>query len=264
MTDRQIAEIYALARESFAGGQHAIQMQALPFHLTARNLAKFRLDPNMPFWNELKKGADHFEAAHRDVSVGVCGGHYVFGVKSADGQPLDPEASCPPLVATQPDVEALVAERERADESQVAALVKQGERPVRLVYRDGAQNPVFAGAVAEVGRPEALVPPVELALDGAKGGLARAASIAVAMKLAEDQTRAEAEGRAAAPKIAVAALTSEPGGAAAHKLGPARPPAGKLRLAARPQVVVGVSAVAKSKSKSASEPPKKLARIDTR
>ena len=29
MTDAQIAEIYALARESFAGGQHAIQMQAL-------------------------------------------------------------------------------------------------------------------------------------------------------------------------------------------------------------------------------------------
>ena len=218
----------------------------------------------MPFWKELKKGADHFEAARRDVSVGVCGGHYVFGVKSANGQPLDPEASCPPLVATQPDVEALVAERERADESQVAALVKQGERPVRLVYRDGAQNPVFAGAVQEVGRPEALVAPVELALDGARGGMARAASTAVAMKLAEDQTRAEAEGRTAAPKISVAALTSEPGGAAAHKLPAARPPAGKLRLAARPQMVVGISAVAKSKSKSPPEPAKKLARIDTR
>ena len=30
MTDAQIAEIYALAREAFAGGQHAIQMQAFP------------------------------------------------------------------------------------------------------------------------------------------------------------------------------------------------------------------------------------------
>ncbi len=62
MTDAQIAEIFALARESFNGGQRAIQMQSYPFHMNAQNLAKYRLDPNMPFWKELKKGNDHFEA----------------------------------------------------------------------------------------------------------------------------------------------------------------------------------------------------------
>src|ERR1700692_1701147 len=61
MTDAQIAEIYALTRASFAGGQHAIQMQSYPFHMSAQNLAKYRLDPNMPFWRELKKGDAHFE-----------------------------------------------------------------------------------------------------------------------------------------------------------------------------------------------------------
>ncbi|MBB4198701.1 murein L,D-transpeptidase YafK [Rhodoblastus sphagnicola] len=197
MTDRQIAEIYALARESFSGGQRAIQMQALPFHLTATNLAKFRLDPNMPFWKELKKGADHFEATHHEVSVGVCGARYVFGVKSANGQPLDPEAPCPTLAATEPEVESLVAQRERADEAQVAALVKQGERPVRLVYKDGAQHPVFANITEhEVSRPEDLTPPVELALDGGAGGKARAAPISVAKKLAQDQSRAQEQARA--------------------------------------------------------------------
>jgi murein L,D-transpeptidase YafK len=50
MTDAQIAEIYALAREAFNGGQHAIQMQSYPFHMTAENLAKHRLDPNIAFW----------------------------------------------------------------------------------------------------------------------------------------------------------------------------------------------------------------------
>ena len=49
MTDQQIAEIYAIARDSFGGGQHAIQMQSLPFHMTAENLAKYRLDPNIEF-----------------------------------------------------------------------------------------------------------------------------------------------------------------------------------------------------------------------
>ena len=34
MTDEQIAEIYALARESFFGGQRAFQIQAFPFRMT--------------------------------------------------------------------------------------------------------------------------------------------------------------------------------------------------------------------------------------
>ncbi|MGB8578971.1 MAG: murein L,D-transpeptidase family protein, partial [Pseudolabrys sp.] len=42
MTDEQIQEIYALARESFFGGQKAFQLQAYPFRLTALNMAKHR------------------------------------------------------------------------------------------------------------------------------------------------------------------------------------------------------------------------------
>ncbi len=37
MTDQQIAEIYAIAREAFAGGQRAIQMQSFPFKMTPQN-----------------------------------------------------------------------------------------------------------------------------------------------------------------------------------------------------------------------------------
>src|ERR1700736_3212727 len=79
MTDAQIAEIYALAREAFNGGQRAIQMQSYPFHMTAENLAKHRLDPNIAFWKELKNGSDHFEVSKTEPPVGVCGKHYVFG-----------------------------------------------------------------------------------------------------------------------------------------------------------------------------------------
>jgi len=50
MTDEQIAEIYALARESFFGGQKSFQIQAYPFRMTPLNMAKHRDSPSMAFW----------------------------------------------------------------------------------------------------------------------------------------------------------------------------------------------------------------------
>jgi murein L,D-transpeptidase YafK len=47
MTDAGIAEIYALVREAFRGGQKAVQLQAYPFRMTAENLVRHRLDPNI-------------------------------------------------------------------------------------------------------------------------------------------------------------------------------------------------------------------------
>ena len=79
MTDEQIADIYAIARNSFRGGQREIQLQSYPFHMTAENLAKFRLDPNIDFWKEIKNGSDHFEVTKTEPPVLVCGKHYVFG-----------------------------------------------------------------------------------------------------------------------------------------------------------------------------------------
>ncbi len=57
MTDQEIGEIYAIAREAFNGGQRAIQMQSYPFHMTAENFAKHRLDRNIDFWKQLKSEA---------------------------------------------------------------------------------------------------------------------------------------------------------------------------------------------------------------
>ena len=59
MTDESIAEIYAIAREAFAGGQRAFQFQSYPFRMTAQNVTKFRNDPNTPFWKNLKEGSDY-------------------------------------------------------------------------------------------------------------------------------------------------------------------------------------------------------------
>ena len=128
MTDAQIAEIYAIAREAFAGGQHAIQMQSYPFRMTAENLAKYRLDKNIGFWNQLKEGSDNFEVTKQDVAVGVCNRHYVFNAAPADGSHFDATAACPPLkrdAGTQAEVTA----KQKRDDAKIAELAAQGVRP---------------------------------------------------------------------------------------------------------------------------------------
>ncbi len=173
MTDAQIAEIYAIAREAFAGGQRAIQMQSYPFHMTAENLAKYRLDKNIGFWNQLKEGFDNFEVTKQDVAVGVCNRHYVFNAAPADGSHFDATAACPPLkrdAGTQAEVTA----KQKRDDAKIAELAAQGVRPIRTVYVDGGQHPDFASLASYASRPEALAKgPVDIALDEGKSKKAR-------------------------------------------------------------------------------------------
>ncbi|MFC7399215.1 L,D-transpeptidase family protein [Chelatococcus sp. GCM10030263] len=199
MTDEQIAEIYAVAREAFAGGQRSFQFQAFPFRMTPENLAKHRKDPNIAFWRMLKRGSDYFEVTREEPKVGVCGRRYVFNAVSANGLRLDPVATCPPL-REEEAVAAAVNAKERQDEAKVAELVREGVPAIRLVYQDGGQNPKFRTASSsaddgsgrammfasarpakqlEVSRPEALeAGPQEIVLDD--GGRAAAPATAVA------------------------------------------------------------------------------------
>ena len=102
MTDEQIAEIYALARDSFVGGHPSFQVQAYPFRMTPANLARHRTNPHMAFWKMLKIGNDHFETTHLKPKVDVCGRRYVFDAQPPpnSSQPLvfDPNAQCPAFV----------------------------------------------------------------------------------------------------------------------------------------------------------------------
>ena len=152
MTDEQVADIYAIARDLFSGGQREIQLQSYPFHMTAENMAKFRLDPNIDFWKNLKDGSDHFEVTKTEPSVRVCGKHYVFDATTKDE--VSGSEPCPALKRDE-FVEALVAEKEQKDDAKVAELAASGVKPVRLVYADGGQNPVFTG-YKDVSDPDAL------------------------------------------------------------------------------------------------------------
>ena len=156
MTDKQIDEIYGVARDGFAGGQQAIQMQSYPFHMTAENMARYREDTNIGFWKQLKEGSDTFEVTHRDVQVGVCGLHYVFNATPGDGSRFDASSPCPTLKRDD-GIQADVAARAHKDDAKVAELVAGGTAAVRTVYSDGGQNAEFAKAnLEDVSRPDAI------------------------------------------------------------------------------------------------------------
>ncbi len=144
MSDDQIAEIYAIVREAHNGGQQAVQMQAMPFRMTAQNLARHRYDPNMPFWRNLKEGSDMFEVARAVPKVSVCQARYAFN-RTEDCRE-DP---------SRQQIAAAAAQKNRTDEAEVAALVAKGTPAVRVVYQDGGQHQAFTQILMASG-PEVL------------------------------------------------------------------------------------------------------------
>ena len=123
MTDEQIAEIYALARESFFGGQKSFQLQAFPFRMTPLNMARHRNSPHMEFWKMLKQGYDHFEVTHLEPKVDVCEKRYVFDALSMTT--IQPCRSLPGLQGAG-DIAAAVRDKQRRDDIQTAELISRG------------------------------------------------------------------------------------------------------------------------------------------
>ncbi len=97
MTDGLMEEIYALAREAFAGGQKAFHVHAFPFRMTNENLARYQGDRNSRFWKTLKKGYDHFELTRQVPNVEICSKRYHVNVERVrpSKRKLDPRGRCP-------------------------------------------------------------------------------------------------------------------------------------------------------------------------
>ncbi|WP_370640701.1 hypothetical protein [Xanthobacter sp. NFH-44] len=150
MTDEQISEIFSLARESFAGGQRSFQVQAYPFRMTPKNMARHRNNPNMAFWRNLKEGNDHFLVTREEPKVSVCGRRYVFDAQPAPGTRFDADAACPPYQVA-PSVANAVASKSRADDAQIAALSQSSPLAPVKTGADGGMHPVF---LAEIKRKE--------------------------------------------------------------------------------------------------------------
>ncbi len=107
MTDQQVLEIYAFARDAFKGGQKTIQLEAFPFRMTAENMVRHRLNSNIDFWKMLKAGYDDFEVTKRPPEVEVCEKKYVFNQQS-DG-PFTASGKCPAMTTPPALQSALVA-----------------------------------------------------------------------------------------------------------------------------------------------------------
>ena len=146
MTDEQIQEIYALARESFFGGQKAFQLQAYPFRMTAMNMAKHRNNPNFAFWKMLKEGYDHFNASHQEPKVAVCEKRYVFDAAPPDDstKPLSFNAkSACPVYQLDTTIADAVHEERRQEQLKMAQYIASGVSTVPFRVGDGGMNPVF-------------------------------------------------------------------------------------------------------------------------
>jgi murein L,D-transpeptidase YafK len=222
MTDEQIADLYALLREAFAGGQKEVQLQSFPFRMTAKNLAKFRLDANMPFWKNLKQGSDHVDVTKVEPRVAVCARKYVFNETSKGGS-FDATAACPPM-EMDASLKQAVTQKQHADEIQVAELIQRGEKAVRRIYQDGDQNPSFkakqmaySGGVP-VSRIDALAEgAVEIPVEDTKIAKAETPAKAAASSGAEMQLASAP----AKPAVATPAVAAAPVPAAAQAFAPA-------------------------------------------
>jgi murein L,D-transpeptidase YafK len=149
MTDEQIAEIYALARESFLGGQRSFQVQAYPFRMTPLNMARHRDSPHMAFWRMLKQGYDHFEVTHLSPKVDVCERRYVFDAETS-GE-FDPVDRCPSYKVPE-DIAARVGDKQHRDDIRTAELINRGT-PAAPVTNGGkgGMNRTFLAAIAQSG-----------------------------------------------------------------------------------------------------------------
>jgi murein L,D-transpeptidase YafK len=207
MTDQNIAEIYAIAREALSAGQRGFQFQSYPFRMTAENLAKHRLDPNIGFWKNLKEGSDTFEVTKDELRVAVGRGRYEFNV--------------------DPDAASLVAQKQRQDEQEVADLVAKGEKPIKLVYNDGDTHESFREALANVtgvsdgklgfvSRTEGISSgPRQIALDDSGREKIETPSTALAFASMREVPASQPETRQAETRVAVTRQTAPVAAAAA-------------------------------------------------
>ena len=149
MEDEQIAEIYALARLAFQGGQRDFQVHAYPFRMTPENMARYRHSENFAFWRMLKEGYDHFEVLRQPPKIDVCSQRYVFNSVPQPGVTFSPTGSCPPM-ETPDAIKVAVAAKETQDDQKFALIAARldakeekglGREPDVMLAAAPAQSP---------------------------------------------------------------------------------------------------------------------------
>ncbi|MCB1381975.1 MAG: murein L,D-transpeptidase [Notoacmeibacter sp.] len=249
MTDAQVSEIFAFARDAFRGGQTEFQVQALPFRMTAANMARYKDDPNIEFWKMLKEGYDHFELTKLPPKVDVCGRRYVFNQQPAEGAQFNGAgAACPPM--SQPEGLSMAYDgmKKSHDEAFSAAMSQpasgrapfpsiQGVKEAALVAAwskkraRGERVPVeppFIGA-ASPNKPEVRY------IRAPRPAAATTQDAAVTPQAALTPAPVQPAAPAAAPAAATPAPAEKPAATAQKPAAEAAPPAPTAAPAAEPQ-----------------------------
>jgi murein L,D-transpeptidase YafK len=105
MTDVLIEEIYAIAREAFAGGQKKFQVQALPFRMNDENMKRYARGKWSGFWRDLKKGSDAFEITSIPPKIDICERRYLINASfSSIEQKFGAREICPPYQTFVPEI----------------------------------------------------------------------------------------------------------------------------------------------------------------
>nr|WP_295890068.1 murein L,D-transpeptidase family protein [uncultured Devosia sp.] len=125
MTDDGIAEIYALARETFKGGNSSFQLQIFPFRMTAAKLAQQASSPHIGFWQDIKEGYDLFELTKAPPAWDVCERQYIFN--AVGGGALNPMGPCPAVVQNA----ALTAKQQADATAFTAAVESEAQKAAR-------------------------------------------------------------------------------------------------------------------------------------
>lgn len=169
MTDEQVLEIYGFARDAFKGGQEYFIVEALPFRMTAENMARHRDNEHFEFWKMLKTGYDNFELTRRPPKVDVCERRYVFNqIPQVENASFQANAACPPasMPATlasayyayqktwNQDFIKAVAKFDREEATQIAANEARAEAEARRAEREAEK----AARLASTGGPAPAVP----------------------------------------------------------------------------------------------------------
>lgn len=96
MTDALVEEIYAFAREAFAGGQKSFDVHAYPFRMTTKNMETHKRSKWIKFWRNLKKGHDDFEITRIPPKIKVCERRYHVNPAFANiNYRINPAGPCP-------------------------------------------------------------------------------------------------------------------------------------------------------------------------
>ncbi len=141
MTDESVQQIFAFARDAFAGGQTEIILEALPFRMTPEKMALYSTHKDFKFWEMLREGYDSFELTKIPPKVDFCEKKYVFNRVAQSGA-FNVNASCPPSQPRWPQLTPVLTSYDAKFQSSFAAASKRFDGVPFPIVHGGKSRPL--------------------------------------------------------------------------------------------------------------------------